>query len=403
MRVSTATELGRALADLGWLHVRDGQGDLVSTKVEAWCAGDRAPQALDRLAAVRERLDQADGELLALLDDALATPCARDLVEMERARLRVAILFRRAAPTEADLADHVLELRHWLFVVTAPADEPRVRFYRQLSPFDPEDELGALDAFLRRLAPPLAEWVRRVVLKRPLVEAMRQTLRDRHAFGVPLPGNATPRGLRRWLAVPAGWAAPALALAALAAMGLGTTATLAGAFAVPAIAVLFTAGRPVDRLLLFMPRLGAAFAVGLLLLTMTDEMWRLALYGPPLRIAVAAALLVAFATGYLAFDLHGRGVVRPGRLAQRTGHLLLAGLAHGMLLACTAAQLVGPVFLAEVGSESGLGRASGPAMPLWGDAAAMPAQAIFFFAAGSMFVGVIVQLLWEDRAVTDRP
>ncbi|WP_017559365.1 hypothetical protein [Nocardiopsis baichengensis] len=140
-------------------------------------------------------------------------------------------------------------------------------------------------------------------------------------------------------------------------------------------------------------RLPAASALGLTVLIALPDWWqrsRLELL-PPSDAVQAAALLLAIAYGYLVVEACTHGLARGAALG-RALVVAAVGWVHAGLVS-----LVGLVVLAPAFAEQG----EGPRPPgLGGQAAADPLAALLLASAWCLTVGVLSQILWEDRSIT---
>ncbi|MDA2805406.1 hypothetical protein [Nocardiopsis suaedae] len=140
-------------------------------------------------------------------------------------------------------------------------------------------------------------------------------------------------------------------------------------------------------------RLPAASALGLTVLIALPDWWqrsRLELL-PPSDAVQAAALLLAIAYGYLVVEARTHGLARGAALVRALG-VAAVGWVHAGLVS-----LMGLVVLAPAFGEQG----DGPRPPtLGGQAAADPLAALVLASAWCLTVGVLSQILWEDRSIT---
>jgi hypothetical protein len=343
----------------------------------------------------------------------LATPVPDryPLLDLERIRLLLYYLdpdtraeSGRAVALEAlaarvDKGDVVAAVRRWTHNVADRSPTPELRFYGALSPFDVEEELARVSR--------LVEWLERSgeaeAMTPPLVEAASDALRARYAFGAAGVRGGYPAWTQRILAAPTVWAGPVLVLLSVAWIGGGWPWALGAVAWASVVAALVGVLVPSSFLLTFMPRLGAAVAVGLIAVSFNGEVWHLAMNSGPARAAVLSALLVAGTLAYLCLEVRNRGV-RSWRWLGRALQILLVASAQAGTLVTAALLAVGPTMWQRAGEKAGVGAAplgmdvswsADPAivLPWWGAA---------LYAAMSLFLGVLLQLLWEDKALSER-
>lgn len=375
--------------------------DLQSARA-AFARDPSGPDALHLAERLLRSIDDSQpkdlSELQRLDEDLESTQSG--VLEFVRCRLRLAILEARLRLDIPDaerrgrwLRSHSGELRRWLWALSAPSGDPNIDLFRGSVEMDIEDELARVHALLSHTRPDDA----RDLALPSLLDGARRALHGRYAFGASPPGE--PRRLVP-LRHPAIWAV--VTSTCVVAAWFGWTPGLAIAVAAPLIAatVLITAARD-DLLLTFVPRLGAAVAVGAAPLALTDEFWRLALTTEPSRALAVSAALLALAAIYLALEVRSRGVRRAPRVFARTVELLVAAVAYAALISHAIVAIVGPSAISAYASSS-----VSPAFAACRSVEAALACAVpslyALFAASSLTLGVLLQLLWEERPMTSR-
>lgn len=345
---------------------------------------------------------------LRILFDGLAGPMQSRVADMERARVRLWLLDQPGL-TEIGLSatpGALRDVRRWLYDATESPASTEARVHRMLSPYDVEEEIARVGRIADREAGRVGGIRRDRIITRPLAEAARASLRRRYAFGVWSPGDPGPSGLTRFATHPGTWSVPALLLAVLSCSGhlpwWAPTAWMT-------VALVVAWGLARSRIpLVAMPRLAAAIGVGMLIIALTDEVWRLSMGPWSSRSLWLSSALIAITFGYMVMEVANRGV-RLFAALSRALWLTVAGAAHAAAIATLGLAALGEGFRGTVEALwLGLPGSGGPVLGLSVPVVdghpplVLPAAGVLLLGSMALFVGVFVQLLWEEQALTER-
>ncbi len=365
---------------------------------ERWVGPHALEAASDLLAAVAIA-SVSDGVTLRELGAELERP-TQGVLEYVRCRLRLAVLRRRIEIERRDretkrglLKVHSAELRRWLWALCAPSGDPHIDLFRGSVELDVEEELDHIRALLSGLTQEEAA----AFALPSLLESARGALHARYAFGAAPLGQKSRTQLLRH---PASWALPSCILSAISWVFWPPGIHLAVAVPLIAAAALIATSRR-DLLLAFVPRLGAAVAVGAAPLALTDEFWRLALTTSAPRAAAIAASLLTLSGVYLALEVRSRGVTRAARIITRTLELLTAAVAYAAVISHGIVAVVGPSAVAAYANTNDLPQLTA-CLAETSTTACVHWPVYVLFASASLTLGVLLQLLWEERPMTSR-
>jgi hypothetical protein len=181
-------------------------------------------------------------------------------------------------------------------------------------------------------------------------------------------------------------AATAMALVATVSLALGWRVEAGAACALACYTGAFVAAAQNDKLTpLLLLRIPAATSVGAAAVLTFDPDWMVGLQGrPAFGIAVGAGFV---ALGYLANEARSHGVRDSAALARRSLVVLVIAAAHAVAIALVTVAFALPVF-----------HGSDPVPELPASISLGPTLAVF--ASTSLLLGLIVQVLWDDKPVT---
>lgn len=285
----------------------------------------------------------------------------------------------------AALRTHLVYVRTWARLITRDPRQGKAKHFFSLCPMD-----------LERALQDLQRWHTQTAQTPELLggdhhEDAQAARRRLMTFG------AVATGVTPWWAIwhrPLGWCA--LTLLAVALAWTQHPGWLLGAL-LSAPLWLWHHRRGGDLWLLLLPRLGAAIAVGAMLLILADEAWAIPGRSSTTRTLILSGSLLTAAGLYLYVDVakQVRGAVR--RLA-RAAQVFTSALSYGALLTSVICVGLGAFFV----------------KPDWAPGAGMSVPAVgpgpdpiiswrvlVLFSSAAVALGVLLQLLWEDRSISD--
>jgi len=164
--------------------------------------------------------------------------------------------------------------------------------------------------------------------------------------------------------------------------------------AVGVLVCVFRAG------VLLLPRLVGGLVVGYLVILPVADIWQWALQpGSWIPVIILAVLAGGGSLLYLHFGEVSRAVSHRGQAWARSLTIWFIGIAFSFFIGLVASWCVTPHLMQAKAADWNPLLPAAPQIPLWFHSVLFPV-ALVLQAAGALFVGLFVQILWEEKEIT---